>query len=504
MIGIEEQEELDVAETTGRNARRLFAELQQFSNDTNHPDLESISEDEDLNVNHSKEDLRRARQLYEELRHMSTETGGSIENLIEGISTSNESMSSIIPLEKRQELSKFEMTLKEMIEEAKQLAMTPFSSHEDLYSRKSPSILSMAESVVSVIERRRSEDRMQPAVPKISVTSDGREGRAPSRSPPIRPERKSPSPQMMMRRLSDNASMPDINQQFRPSPGSSPNSTLQRRKELAAQQAKNNNEPLVGADRYEEIIEARHGRRGSSVLSGPRSHQGSMTNLYQPGTTMAMREETKAQSLSRASLMMDLPNSRQASTNFLNNMGGSSNKINQIIPDRPGSAMMMNSNQINPERPGLAMMNNIQAIPDRPGSAMINHIQVNVPSPQPLVIKRQLTASMEDKRFVASPIEPTINPVRPVDLEHDDYLYNPGPNMVRTSYPDWLMITVAYSAVFIGILLLSNITPNGKLYIHFTAFFSMVLYFLMDDTDTTSTDVLETVMEGFVKTGSKK
>ena len=63
---------------------------------------------------------------------MSAETGGSIENIMESISTSMESLSSIIPVEKRQELSKFEMTLKEMIEEARQMAKTPESSREDL------------------------------------------------------------------------------------------------------------------------------------------------------------------------------------------------------------------------------------------------------------------------------------------------------------------------------------------------------------------------------------
>ena len=73
---------------TGRskNARRLFAELQQFSNDTNHPDLEIVSGDEAeiRSQNRSKEDLRRARELYEELRQMSSDTGGSIENIMEG------------------------------------------------------------------------------------------------------------------------------------------------------------------------------------------------------------------------------------------------------------------------------------------------------------------------------------------------------------------------------------------------------------------------------------
>ena len=45
--------------------------------------------------------------------------------------------------QKREELSRFEMTLKQMIEEAKQMAATPFGSDEDLYARslhKSPSV----------------------------------------------------------------------------------------------------------------------------------------------------------------------------------------------------------------------------------------------------------------------------------------------------------------------------------------------------------------------------
>jgi hypothetical protein len=50
---------------------------------------------------------------------MSADTGGSIENIMESISTSMESITSIIPAEKRHELVKFEMTLKEMIEEAR-------------------------------------------------------------------------------------------------------------------------------------------------------------------------------------------------------------------------------------------------------------------------------------------------------------------------------------------------------------------------------------------------
>jgi len=145
--------------STDKNVRRLYDELQQFSYDSVHPDLESVlgEDEEDMS---SKSDLRRARELYEELRQMSVETGGSIENLMDGINTSHESVASIIPYEKRQELSKFELSLKQMIEEAKQMATTPTSgSEEDLSYRKSPSVHSLAESIVSVIERRNSSPR---------------------------------------------------------------------------------------------------------------------------------------------------------------------------------------------------------------------------------------------------------------------------------------------------------------------------------------------------------
>ena len=78
------------------------------------------------------------------MRQMSVEAGGSIENLMEGINTSNESISSIIPFEKREELSRFELTLKQMIDEAKQMAATPSGSEEDIYAslHKSPSVSS--------------------------------------------------------------------------------------------------------------------------------------------------------------------------------------------------------------------------------------------------------------------------------------------------------------------------------------------------------------------------
>ena len=86
---------------------------------------------------------------------MSVCTGGSIENILDNIGASCESLSSLIPQEKREELQNFEMNLKQMIEEAKMLAESPSQSMEDL---KTPvreierSRSRKSESVVSVIE----------------------------------------------------------------------------------------------------------------------------------------------------------------------------------------------------------------------------------------------------------------------------------------------------------------------------------------------------------------
>ena len=223
--------------------------------------------------------------------------------------------------------------------------------------------------------------------------------------------------------------------------------------------------PLFGADRYEEIIEAR-GRcsRGSSVISGgPRSVQGSMTNLFQPGTTMAMREESKQRS--------SLNHSRPGSMNKLNG-SGLSNSGGLILPD-------------------------LSKTPSRPTSGLsVNapSATVKVPSPQPVLVKRP---GQQKSEFKATQIQPSIDPIRP---ETTEAFRKHHAALVKTSYPDWLLITLAYSAVFVSILLLSNIIPNGRLYIHFTAFWSLILYFKIDDLDNNqSTDVLETVMENFVK-----
>ena len=52
-------------------------------------------------------DIARARELYAELRQMSVESGSGVEEIMTSLRTeSNESLSSIIPMDKKQELQR--------------------------------------------------------------------------------------------------------------------------------------------------------------------------------------------------------------------------------------------------------------------------------------------------------------------------------------------------------------------------------------------------------------
>ena len=73
-----------------QRARKMYADLQAMS-------LESAASQENLH------DLDAyAREFYNEIRALSVCTGGSIENILDNIGASCESLSSLIPQEKRQ------------------------------------------------------------------------------------------------------------------------------------------------------------------------------------------------------------------------------------------------------------------------------------------------------------------------------------------------------------------------------------------------------------------
>merc|ERR1712079_692323 len=150
--------------------------------------------------------------------------------------------------------------------------------------------------------------------------------------------------------------------------------------------------PLIGADRYEEIIEAR-GRRGSSVASGPRSVgsvQGSMTNLFQPNSTMAMREETRQTSMSKAS-------SRQGSINKLNQILSNQNELNEGSNLTPSS-----SSVITPSSPA------------KPSTPVAPVVRTPVKPKGNFVVKEapnKIAPTLPVSKFEPKQIEPSIDPL---------------------------------------------------------------------------------------------
>merc|ERR1712156_110759 len=155
--------------------------------------------------------------------------------------------------------------------------------------------------------------------------------------------------------------------------------------------------PLIGADRYGEIIEAR-GRRGSSVASGPRSVgsvQGSMTNLFQPNSTMAMREETRQTSMSKAS-------SRQGSINKLNQILSNQNELNGF---NEGSNLNPSSNSV------IA-----PSSPVKPSTPVAPVVRTPIKPKGNFVVKEappKMAPTLPVSKFEPKQIEPSIDPLRP-------------------------------------------------------------------------------------------
>ncbi len=105
--------------------------------------------------------------------------------------------------------------------------------------------------------------------------------------------------------------------------------------------------------------------------------------------------------------------------------------------------------------------------------------------------------------FKPKPIEISIDPTeRPAPLPDPMALTattEPAFKLrMPANFPYWFVITYTYSIVMILILLLANMIPDGRLYINFTAFWSIIIYILLDD-DQAGTDPIESVVEGIVK-----
>jgi len=513
-----------------QRARKMYAELQAMS-------LESAT--------HSDEDLpdldAYAKEFYNEIRALSIDTGGSMADILDNIGLSSESLSSIIPHEKREELASFEMSLKQMIDEAKMLAESsrPGSlaqSQEDLVtyrrstsqgqtpmeegrrSRKSGSgasattLVETGQDEEKEMQRRWEEEQRQREEEERRIEEE-EEMKRMKEAEMMRIEeerlrrmeeeeemRKRQEEEMMrmqeeeMRRQEEEMikMQEDEMRRRRMSPEEEEPVPMSRRggvtvsgrgvtppedvpppplEELeppvapvrtspakpAATQGrrgpvKANREPSVGADRYEDIITE---VRKRSVSRGPNSRMGSRTS-----STLDFQSVTK----------VDLDSVRSSL--------GTTHRTADLETKTPAKPSVLEG----PKPPA-------PYVPTR--APIVPPVTVEPPTPQPQPqVSAKPPLALDANCNSTAPSLPTVPPRAARPSEPD-----PLVKMFPKNIPHWFVITYTYSVVLILILLVANSTPDGKLYIHFTAFWSLVLYFLLEDDQTT--DLLDSVVEGY-------
>jgi len=449
-----------------QKARKLYAELQAMS-------MESTGSTEDM------PDLdAAAREFYNEIRALSIDTGGSIENILDNIGASSESLASLIPQDKREQLASFEMNLKQMIEEAKQLAASPGRSMESLHSeyrpetrstRKSNSVVSQPESIVSVIEavgsahdislKARSRERFEEDEP-LPMSMRGRPiMRSGPRSVTPVYQDEIPPPLQEQDSVDEQEQAPPLEELEppvrMPSPPRPPPVQKQTPPRAPGPRGKViNREPSVGSDRYEDIIVE---TRKRSISRGPGSRMGSRTS-----STMDFRN---SQSDFSSGGRLDLESIKNSTKNV--------------------SALDLDTKIVEKSQP---MTPEIFRKPQTP------EVQAPVPRvlPKPSPVKAAGMQAFDANQNATAPTLPVAPPKPKVPAKPDAFV-----ELFPKNIPHWFVITYTYSVVLILILLIANSTPDGKLYIHFTAFWSLVLYFQLEDDQ--ANDLLDSVVEGFLK-----
>jgi len=453
-----------------QRARKMYADLQAMSMESAAGSQEEMP---DLDAY--------AREFYNEIRALSMETGGSIENILDNIGASSESLTSLIPQNKRQELASFEMSLKQMIDEAKMLAESPSASMDnismrrqsdtktpvlemdDRRSRKSFSQISQPDSVVSVIEAESVYEEEEP----LPMSRRG----VPKKISPQVVDDKPPVAYKLEEQdsLEEQAPPPPLEElepppiaPARTSPKVTPKPTPGRRGQVV------NREPSVGTDRYEEIIVETRKRS----LSRTGSRMGSRTSSVLDFKSSQNDFKTSSASIGK----LDLEAIRTSTKNV-----AALDLDNKFIPPTVS--------KVTPPKPI------IPEVPKKPPTPEISK------SPAPVIPKPPVKApvsksppkiALDGNQNATAPSLPVIPPAPRKPVEPD-----PLVKMFPKNIPHWFVITYTYSVVLIMILLIANVTPDGKLYIHFTAFWSLILYFVLEDDQ--ASDLLDTVVEGFLK-----
>ena len=402
-----------------------------------------------------------AREFYNEIRALSMDTGGSIENILDNIGASCESLTSLIPQEKRQELANFEMSLKQMIDEAKQLAESRAASRVSLAASQVSLAASVSldnlpgqepeqeavrwaersrsrksESVVSVIEATPPCEEVEP----VPLSQRGAPMRVSQSRQDSLEEQPPPPPLEEMDPPAAPARSPA---KISPQPAA-PTRATGRTAGPTRRGPAVNREPSVGSDRYEEIITETRRRSQSRSRLGSRA-----SSTLDFRTSQASLGQA---SLGRAAAALDLETPRP----------------------RPG-----------PATPELTRKPLAQAPPACPATAAPELAKKTAPpstivaparpAPPPVKLEGPLVA-MDGNGNALAPSLPVV-PAPPARPASPDPLVQLFPKNI----PDWFLITYTYSVVLVAILLIANLTPDGKLYIHFTAFWSLILYFLLED-----------------------
>jgi len=467
-----------------QRARKMYAELQAMSLESaTHTDEEELP---DLDA--------AARDFYKEVRALSMDTGGSMADILENIGASSESLSSLIPHEKREELAGFEMSLKQMIDEAKMLAdsrpasiaasmedinmyrrssdaKTPIQS--DFEERRSQSAVSVIDQEAEKEAQRRweEEQRMeQEEEEMMRLQEEEMRRRMAAMQQPEPEEEPVPMSRRVVTGSSHQATPPEEApppplEELEPPPvapvRASPARPAAPGRRVPGKPA-GNREPSVGADRYEDIITE---TRKRSLSRGPNSRMGSRTS-----STLDFRSSQN-----------EFP-SNGGSKVDINSMRSSIGASNRSV----AGDLEMPKAPVQPSPPPKPKAAEIFQPTQTPPKSRPPPIQQPIVPPKP----PQAPMALDANSNATAPTLPVVpsKPAKPIEPD-------PLVQMFPKNIPHWFVITYTYSVVLIVILLIANSTPDGKLYIHFTAFWSLILYFVLEDEQTT--DLLDSVVEGY-------
>ena len=224
-----------------------------------------------------------------------------------------------------------------------------------------------------------------------------------------------------------------------------------------------NREPSVGSDRYEDII----------IETRKRS-------LSRPGSKMGSRMG------SRTSSQVDFRPSQSDFTNAstgrldLDSIRASTKSITTALDLDTKMIEAARQKTETPEANRRKISSADSSIASGPPPPTIQPQTKRSPS----LIKQKDIAFDGNQNATAATLPAAVpGPRRHTTPKSNAAASTPDPivELFPKNIPHWFVITYTYSVVLIMILLIANSTPDGKLYVHFTALWSLVIYFMLED-----------------------